>query len=141
MRRSPNWRGFCLGSGSLQKGCSKLRSRARCQIAMDSLAEATRPIMWNVPFSWAIYPLFIIALISLGYGLYGHIARWRRGADDMERLTDYSERFWFTIKEILAQTRIRRASIAGIFHSLFFYSFIVFVITTAVIALASPTAG
>ncbi len=102
---------------------------------MTSLADATREIMWNVPFTWVIFPLFIIALASMGYGLYGHIVRWRRGAADTERLTDYPGRLWFTIKEVLVQTRVRRAGIAGVFHSLFFYAFIVFIFTTGVIAL------
>ena len=91
--------------------------------------------MWNVPFEWLVFPLFIISLISLGYGLYRHVARWRRGAPDSDRLSAYASRLLFTLKEILLQTRVRRSGAAGLFHSLFFYSFIVFVITTAVIGL------
>ncbi|MBU2647484.1 4Fe-4S dicluster domain-containing protein [bacterium] len=102
---------------------------------MNNLAVATRQIMWNVPFQWLMYPLFIVSLISLGYGLYQQIARWRSGVADKERLSDYSRRLLFTVREILLQSRVRRSSIAGVFHSLFFYAFIIFIVTTAVIAL------
>ncbi|MBU2643380.1 4Fe-4S dicluster domain-containing protein [bacterium] len=102
---------------------------------MENLAVANRQIMWNVPFQWLMYPLFIISLISLAYGLYRQISRWRSGKTDNDRLTDYPKRLFFTIREILLQPRVRRSSIAGIFHSLFFYSFLVFILTTAVIAL------
>jgi Fe-S oxidoreductase/nitrate reductase gamma subunit len=102
---------------------------------MPHFSEATRQIMWNVPAAWAIYPLFIFALASLGYGLYRHISCWRQGKEDSDRLESYGARLGFTVREVLLQARVRRGSIAGVFHSLFFYSFIVFVITTAVIAL------
>jgi len=102
---------------------------------MENLSNATREIMWNVPFGWLMYPLFVLSLISLTYGFYRHISRWRAGSPDDTRLSEYPARLLFGLKEVLLQTKVWRFSIAGFFHSLFFYSFIVFVVTTAVIGL------
>jgi len=102
---------------------------------MPDLAEASRQIMWNVPLKWAIYPLFIISLVALGYGMVRHVGRWRKGVADSDRLSDPGERLLFTVREVLLQVRVRRAGTAGLFHSLFFYAFLVFVVTTSVIGL------
>ncbi len=104
---------------------------------MENLSNATREIMWNVPGGWLMHPLFVISLVSLGFGLYRRISIWRKGKPDDDRLSDIPDRLFFMLKEVLLQTKVRRSSLAGLFHSLFFYSFIVFVITTAIIGLDS----
>ncbi len=102
---------------------------------MDTLSQASRPLMWNIEPAWLMYALFGVALAVFGYGFYRRIAYWRRGKPDGERLGDWGRRFWLLAKELLLQRRVRGATFAGIFHSLIFYAFIVLAITTAVVAL------
>ncbi|MBT6610792.1 MAG: 4Fe-4S dicluster domain-containing protein [Deltaproteobacteria bacterium] len=102
---------------------------------MNRLAEATRPIMWNVPFSELMYLLFAASLAIMVFGLVRRISVWRKGTPDADRLDDPFSRLLNMLWEILTQQRVRRSFFPGFFHSLFFYSFIVFVITTGTIAL------
>jgi len=102
---------------------------------MNRLAEATRPIMWNVPFSELMYLLFLISLSIMVFGLVRRISVWRKGTPDPDRLDAIFSRLLNMLWEILTQRKVRRSFLPGLFHSLFFYSVIVFTITTGIIAL------
>ncbi len=104
------------------------------------LSDAHREIMWNIapnhePVVLVMYGMFLVALGFFGYGLYRHISSWRKGRADGERVGDWAKRAWIVIRELAFQGRVRRSRIPAIFHSLIYYSFIVLVFTTAVVAL------
>jgi Fe-S oxidoreductase/nitrate reductase gamma subunit len=102
---------------------------------MPSLSEASRPIMWNINAAWLMYLLFVIAMAVFCYGLYQRITVWRAGKEDQERLSDFGSRFFFMVKELLLQRRVMNMGFPAIFHSFIFYSFVVFIITTAIVAM------
>ncbi|NQU66212.1 MAG: electron transporter, partial [SAR324 cluster bacterium] len=102
---------------------------------MNRLAEATRPIMWNVPYAGLMYLLFAVSLVVMIYGLMRRVSVWRKGTPDRDRLDDIIPRLQFMLWEILTQRKVRSSFFPGLFHSLFFYSFLVFVVTTGTIAL------
>ncbi len=100
---------------------------------MNQLAHATRPIYWNITGIWMMYALFVAALAVFGYGILRRIRSWRQGRTDAERFSDWPLRLRLTLKELLFQKRVRGSLLPGLFHSLVFYSFILLVITTAVV--------
>ena len=102
---------------------------------MNRLEEATRPIMWNVPFSELMYLLFFVSLAIMVFGLLQRISVWRKGTAAPDRLDNLLPRLLNMLVEILTQRKVRHSFMPGVFHSLFFYSFIVFVFTTGIIAL------
>ena len=102
---------------------------------MQSLSEASRPIMWNIHAAWLMYAMAVVASAILIYGVVLRVREWKRGKPDDERLGDWGKRAWLLIREILFQKRVRGSSFPGLFHSLIFYSFAVLVITTAVVAM------
>ncbi len=102
---------------------------------MPELTEATRPLMWNVSSAWVMYVAFLVALGFFCFGIYRRVSSWRRGKPDSERLGDWGKRFRVLLSELLLQKRTRGARFPGIFHALIFYSFLVLVVTTAVVAL------
>ncbi len=99
------------------------------------LGQATRPIMWNVHAPWVMYVLFGVALAIFTAGVYRRVSAWRRGKADEERLGDWGRRLAILIKEVLFQRRVRDVALPGWFHSLIFYSFLVLLVTTSVVAL------
>ena len=99
------------------------------------LAQATRPIMWNIHAAWAMYALFGVALVVFAAGVYRRVVVWRQGKADDERLSDWGRRLGILIKEVLLQQRVRGSAVPGWFHSLIFYSFVVLVVTTSVVGL------
>ena len=102
---------------------------------MNNIAQATRPIMWNISEAWLMYLLMFVSLAVFGYGLYKRIIFWKQGKPDQERLSDWGKRFWMLVNELVIQKRVRSSRFPGIFHSLIFYSFVVLIITTAIVAL------
>ncbi len=91
--------------------------------------------MWNITDMWLLYLLFFISLAFFGVGVYRRIQFWKKGKSDNERFSDLSKRFRFAIKEVLFQNKARQSGYPGLFHSLIFYSFLVLLVTTAIIAL------
>jgi Fe-S oxidoreductase/nitrate reductase gamma subunit len=102
---------------------------------MPNLSEATRPIMWNISAAWLMYLLFVIAMAVFAYGLYQRVMVWKGGAPSTERLGDFGKRFWFMVRELVFQRRVMNMGYPAIFHSTIFYAFVVFVITTAIVAM------
>jgi Fe-S oxidoreductase/nitrate reductase gamma subunit len=102
---------------------------------MGNLAEATRPILWNISGTWAMYLMFVVALGVFSWGIYLRVRTWREGREDGERFRDLGKRFVLLVRELLLQKKVRGRLVPGIFHSLVFYSFAVLVVTTAVVAL------
>jgi Fe-S oxidoreductase/nitrate reductase gamma subunit len=100
---------------------------------MPPLSEATRPLMWNISHAWAMYGLFIVALAICAWGVYQRITFWRQGKSDQERLSDWGKRLKVLLGEVFLQKKVRNSIYPAILHSLFFYSFVVLVVTTLII--------
>ncbi len=105
---------------------------------MENLSEATRPIVdygdWKIPAAWMMYVLFGIALIFFVIGIWRRVKVWKAGKEDKERIGDVGKRLWFMVSELTFQRRVRNMKFPAFFHSFIFYGFVVFVITTAVVA-------
>jgi Fe-S oxidoreductase/nitrate reductase gamma subunit len=100
---------------------------------MPPISEATRELMWNIPFVWPMYALLLIALCVCAWGAYRRVRFWRQGKSDAERLSDWGMRFNILLREVFLQKQVRNSIFPAVFHCLIFYSFIVLVATTAIL--------
>ncbi len=100
-----------------------------------SWTEATREVMWNISAAWLMYVLAVVAAGIFAYGAWQRVKFWKAGKTDKDRLADFGKRFVFLVQELLIQRKAREERYPGIFHSLIFYSFLVLVVTTSVVAL------
>ncbi len=100
---------------------------------MPPLAEATRPLMWNVSHGWIMYVLFAAALAVFAWGVYRRVKFWLEGKSDTERLSDWGRRSRVLLSEILFQRQVRNSRFPGLFHCLVFYSFLVLLATTLIV--------
>jgi Fe-S oxidoreductase/nitrate reductase gamma subunit len=100
---------------------------------MPPLADATRPLMWNISHVWVMYGLFVVALAICAWGIRKRIQFWRRGKSDAERLSDWGKRLTVLLREVFAQKQVRNSTYPAILHSLVFYSFIVLFVTTLIV--------
>ncbi|MBC7930438.1 MAG: 4Fe-4S dicluster domain-containing protein [Rubrivivax sp.] len=69
-----------------------------------------------------------------GYGIYRHLSSWRRGLP-AARFDRPVERVQMVLRHALAQRRTARNRLAGLFHRLITYGFIILTIATTVVAL------
>ncbi len=97
-------------------------------------ADATRQIYWNISHIWVMYLLLLPTVAVAGYGIYRHLACWRRGLP-AARFDRPSERVRLLVKHAVAQRRTARNRYAGLFHRLIAYGFVVLTIATTVVAL------
>ena len=97
------------------------------------VSEATRELMWNVSHVWVMYVLLVVALCVCAWGVYLRVRFWRRGRSDAERLSDWGVRLKVLIREVFLQNQVRNSIYPAFFHCLIFYSFVVLVVTTAVL--------
>ena len=102
---------------------------------MPDPSQATREIMWNIGPAWLMYVLAVASGVALVAGMAMRIREWRKGKPAGERLADWGTRLWILAREVLFQKRVRSSPLPGLFHGLIFYSFIVLVITTGVVAM------
>ncbi len=99
------------------------------------LREAFRPKMWNVQVEWPMYAMFGVALVIFAVGMWRHLAIWRQGKADNERLGDWARRAGLLVKELIFQNRVRGSVLSAWFHSFIYYSFGLLALTTTVVAL------
>jgi Fe-S oxidoreductase/nitrate reductase gamma subunit len=88
--------------------------------------EATRQIYWNVGHG-VVIPMYILAFAAFGYMAWGFWQRlpiWRQGKA-LNRFDRYDERIKRMIAEVFNQSKIFRVTEGGVFHSIFFWSFLV----------------
>ncbi len=102
---------------------------------MEPISQATREIMWNISPAWLMYLLFLLALLVFGLGVWLRIRDWKSGRADPDRFSDFLKRSGTALKEVFFQPRVRASRFPAVFHSLIFYSFLVLVAVTAVVAL------
>ena len=92
----------------------------------------TREVYWNIANAWLLYLFLAPAMAVFIYGLWGHVKRWRTGRPE-DRSGNVAARLMAFARYGLGQTRILRNHYAGLFHSLFFFGFIVLFVGTMVV--------
>ncbi len=84
-----------------------------------------RETFWNIP-QWAVVGVYVggaIALALFAWGVWRHIALWRRGGPEM-RWDRIGVRVARVLKEVLLQSRILRQSYPGVMHAAMFWGFL-----------------
>jgi Fe-S oxidoreductase/nitrate reductase gamma subunit len=90
--------------------------------------------MWNASHVPLFYSLFAVSLMIFGFGVYQRIRRWKKGKGDNERFSELTNRLFFMLKEVFSQNKVRQKRFPGLIHVFVFYSFLVLVVTTIVVA-------
>lgn len=88
--------------------------------------EATRQIYWNIGHG-AVIPMYLLAFAAFGCMVWGFRQRlpvWRHGKA-LDRFDRYDERVKRMLGEVFSQAKIYRVTDGGIFHSIFFWSFLI----------------
>ncbi|MFZ2948539.1 MAG: heterodisulfide reductase-related iron-sulfur binding cluster, partial [Desulfuromonadaceae bacterium] len=88
--------------------------------------EATRIIYWNIGHG-VVIPMYLLAFASFGWMAWGFWQRlpiWRQGKA-LDRFDRYDERVKRMLAEVFSQTKLYRVTDGGVFHSIFFWSFLV----------------
>ncbi|MEI6205807.1 MAG: heterodisulfide reductase-related iron-sulfur binding cluster [Desulfuromonadales bacterium] len=88
--------------------------------------EATREIYWNIGHG-VVIPMYILAFAAFGvlaWGFWKRMPVWRQGKA-LDRFDRYDERVKRLIAEVFSQEKIFRIKDGGIFHSLFFWGFLI----------------
>ncbi len=88
--------------------------------------EATRQIYWNIGHG-VVIPMYILAFAAFGVMVWGFRQRlpiWRQGKA-LDRFDRYDERVKRMIGEVFSQSKIFRVTEGGVFHSIFFWSFLI----------------
>ena len=88
--------------------------------------EVTREIYWNIGHG-VVIPMYILAFTAMGVICWGFRKRlpiWRQGKA-LDRFDRYDERVKRMLSEVFSQSKIFRVTDGGIFHSVFFWSFLV----------------
>lgn len=88
--------------------------------------EATRQIYWNIGHG-VVMPMYILAFAAfsvMARGFWQRLPIWRQGKK-IERFDRYDERVKRMLSEVFSQSKIFRVTEGGIFHSIFFWSFLI----------------
>lgn len=96
--------------------------------------EATRQIYWNIGHG-VVIPMYILAFAAFGVMVWGFRQRlpiWRQGKV-LDRFDRYDERVKRMLGEVFSQTKIFRVTDGGVFHSIFFWSFLVLFVGTILV--------
>ncbi|MDB4893825.1 MAG: putative iron-sulfur cluster-binding protein, partial [Firmicutes bacterium] len=92
----------------------------------------TREIYWNISGIFVMYLLLVPTLAIFCYGFWRRIRLWRIGgaADRLDRIP---ERLKLVFKHAVLQTRLSKNKVAGFFHILFSWGFVVLFLGTVVV--------
>ncbi|OGU18449.1 MAG: electron transporter [Geobacteraceae bacterium GWC2_53_11] len=96
--------------------------------------EATRQIYWNVGHG-VVIPMYILAGAAFGYlawGFWQRLPIWRQGKP-LDRWDRYDERVKRMLCEVFSQVKIFRVTDGGVFHALFFWSFLTLFVGTLLV--------
>jgi len=100
------------------------------------MTEATREIYWNISHVWVMYLLLAPTLAIAAWGFLRRVQRWRRGkAEPAPRFDRPLTRIKRVFAHAVAQQRTARDRVAGVFHRLLTYGFVILTIATLVVAL------
>ncbi|MGE4345572.1 MAG: heterodisulfide reductase-related iron-sulfur binding cluster [Geoalkalibacter sp.] len=97
---------------------------------------ATREIYWNVG-SGVVLPMYLLAIAAfalMAWGLWKRSAHWRQGKS-LDRFDRIGERTQRMLSEILTQRKVSRVRSGGIFHSFFFWGFMILFAGTLLVML------
>ncbi|HIJ86285.1 MAG TPA: 4Fe-4S dicluster domain-containing protein [Desulfuromonadales bacterium] len=96
--------------------------------------EVTRQIYWNIGHG-VVIPMYILAFAAfgvMGWGFWQRLPIWRQGKA-LNRFDRYDERVKRMLSEVFSQSKIFRVTEGGIFHSIFFWSFLVLFVGTMLV--------
>jgi Fe-S oxidoreductase/nitrate reductase gamma subunit len=96
--------------------------------------EATRQIYWNIGHG-VVIPMYILAFAAFGvmvWGFWQRLPVWRQGKA-LDRFDRYDERVKRMLAEVFSQSKIFRVTDGGVFHSIFFWSFLVLFVGTLLV--------
>ncbi len=96
--------------------------------------EATRIIYWNIGHS-VVIPMYVLAFAAFGVMVWGFRQRlpvWRQGKA-LDRFDRYDERVKRMLAEVFSQAKLFRVTEGGVFHSIFFWSFLVLFVGTLLV--------
>ena len=96
--------------------------------------EVTREIYWNIGHG-VVIPMYILAFAAfgvMGWGFWQRQPIWRQGKA-LNRFDRYDERVKRMLSEVFSQSKIFRVTEGGIFHSIFFWSFLVLFVGTMLV--------
>lgn len=96
--------------------------------------EATRQIYWNVGHG-VVIPMYILAGAAFGclvWGFWQRLPVWRQGKA-LDRWDRYDERVKRMLGEVFSQVKIFRVTDGGVFHTLFFWSFLTLFVGTMLV--------
>jgi len=96
----------------------------------------TRELYWNVGHG-VVLPMYLLVAVAFGllvWGIWQRSGYWRQGKP-LNRFDHYDERVRRMFSEALGQERVFRVRDGGIYHALFFWSFLVLFIGTLLVML------
>lgn len=88
--------------------------------------EATREIYWNVGHG-VVIPMYVLAAAAFGimaWGFWQRLPLWRQGKP-LDRFDRFDERVKRFISGVFSQEKVFRVKDGGMFHSLFFWGFLI----------------
>lgn len=100
----------------------------------DLFKYASREILWNIEHTDKMYLIGAIAVAICVYGIFKRTEVWKMGLS-ADKMNDGFKRLFIMLKEVFLQRKVRQSKFPGILHSLIFYSFLVLLIVTGIIAL------
>lgn len=98
--------------------------------------EATRELYWNIGHG-VVIPMYLLVAAAVGilvFGFWKRAGLWRMGKP-LNRFDRYDERVRRMIADTFGQEKVYRVKDGGIFHALFFWSFLVLFIGTLLVML------
>jgi Fe-S oxidoreductase/nitrate reductase gamma subunit len=93
---------------------------------------ATRQIYWNISGIYMMYLLLLPTLAIFFYGFWRRIRLWRIGKPDA-RLDRLGDRIKLVVRHAVFQSRLSQNRLAGFFHILFSWGFVLLFIGTLVV--------
>ncbi|MGE0156992.1 MAG: heterodisulfide reductase-related iron-sulfur binding cluster [Geobacter sp.] len=96
----------------------------------------SRELYWNIGHGVVLpmYLLVIAASLVMLWGFWQRFCHWRQGKP-LNRFDCYDERVRRLIKEMFGQEKVYRVKSGGIYHALFFWSFLTLFIGTLLVML------
>ena len=96
--------------------------------------EATRIIYWNIGHG-VVIPMYLLAFAAFGVMVWGFRKRlpvWRQGKA-LDRFDRYDERVKRMLAEVFSQAKLYRVTDGGVFHSIFFWCFLILFVGTMLV--------
>ena len=98
--------------------------------------QATREIYWNVGHG-VVLPMYILAFVAfavMAWGFWRRLRIWRQGKA-LNRFDHCGQRLKRLLIEVFSQIKVLRVKDGGIFHSFFFWGFLLLFIGTLLVML------